>query len=240
VSTTLTTNVGKLLEQTVRTSIEKSILPAISTIVKKSIDQHLTKALVDPLQKSIPKELKSSVSDSINKALLDNDGELKFLDTLSQMVVTNLEPLVNKELSARLGSTVEKSLGVMVGKMEERLQTSFEKSLQRVHKENRASHQETAKKMDLLTQSLALISQQLKDNEAKSVSGASSPHSSPTSPVSRLKQKMTDQFKAGNYSDAIETVSFLIKGGLTSSGLILLTASKLLCSRSCWTMIPRF
>jgi ubiquinone biosynthesis protein UbiJ len=157
--------------------------------------------------------LRTSVNDSINKALLDKDGDVKFLDTLSQMMVTNLEPLVTKELSTRLGATVEKSLGAMVGKMEERLQTSIEKSLQRIQKENRTSHHDMTKKLDALTQNLANITQQLKDNEAKSVSRVNSPVSTTPSTVSRLQQKMADQFKAGDYSDGIETVfSPLIHG----------------------------
>lgn len=210
VSSTLTTNVGKLLEQTVRTSIEKSILPAISTIVKKSIDQQVTKALIEPLQKSIPKELRSSVNDGINKALLDKDGEVKFLDTLSQMMVTSLEPLVTRELSTHLGATVDKSLGMMVGKMEERLQSTIDKSLQRIQKENRTSHQETNKKLDALSQTLAAITQQLKENGVQSVSRSSSPLSTAVSPLTRLSQQMADQFRAGNYSDGIETVLALI------------------------------
>jgi hypothetical protein len=210
VSSTLTTNVGKLLEQTVRISIEKSILPAISSTVKKSIDQQLTKALVDPLRKSIPKELGSAVDEAINKALLDKDGEVKFLDTLSQMMVNNLEPLLTKEVSTRFEASMERTLGVMMGKMEERLQSSIEKSLQRIQKENRTSYQDTVKKLDTLTHTLSSITQQLNHNGVQSVSRGTSPPSTASSPLNHLKRKMSDQFKAGNYSEGIETVSIYV------------------------------
>lgn len=206
VSSTLTTNVGKLLEQTVRISIEKSILPAISSTVKKSVDQQLTKALVDPLQKSIPKELSSAVNEAINNALLDNDGEVKFVDTLSQMMVNNLEPLVTKELSTYLGASMERTLGVLMGKMEERLQSSIETSLQRIQKENRTGHEDTSKRLDTLTQTLSSITQQLNHDGVQVVSRSTSPPSTAPSSLSHLKQKMADQFMAGNYSDGIETV----------------------------------
>ena len=206
VSSTLTTNVGKLLEQTVRISIEKSILPTISSTVKKSVDQQLTKALVDPLQKSIPKELSSAVNKAIHNALLDKDGEVKFVDTLSQMMVTSLEPLVTKELSTCLGASMERTLGVLMEKMEERLQSSIEISLQRSQNENRTSHEDIVKRLDTLTQTLSSITQQLNNNGVQSISRSASPLSTAPSPLSQLKQKMSDQFKAGNYSGGIETV----------------------------------
>lgn len=209
VSSTLTTNVGKLLEQTVRTTIEKSILPTINTTVRKSIDQQLAKTLATPLEKFLPTQLRTAVNDAVQKILFDSDGGVTFSETISKAVVTKLETSLQKDLSSRLGTMFEKSLGPMVNKLEERMHASIDKGMQRIQKETRASQQEMAKKIDALTATVTKISEHVKKEGEKAVSGTKSPASTPA-PVFVKKQTMANQFKAGTISAAIETVCDLL------------------------------
>jgi hypothetical protein len=207
VSSTLTTNVGKLLEQTVRTAVEKSILPAINATVKKSVDQQLTKILANPLEKTFPKELRAAVNDAVQKALFGNDRGAQFSDTITTSVAAKLETTLQKDLSSRFGTMFEKTLGPIVAKLEERLQASFDRSIQKIQKETRASQQEVVKKLDALTDAMTYISEYVKIDHAQARAPTSSSPAT-ASQVFTRKQTMAEQFKAGNYSAAIEIVLF--------------------------------
>jgi hypothetical protein len=208
VSSTLTTNVGKLLEQTVRTVIDKSVLPALNTVVKKSIEQQLQKTLANPLEKTLPKEMRSAVSDAVQKALLDNDGGMKFSDAVMKPVLVKLENTIQRDLPTRLGVLFEKSLVPMMQKMELRMQSSIDLSIQRIKKETKASEQETAKKLDALTEAVASITDHLKKNINGPVpvarTATSVVHVPP--PVPSRKQTMVDAFRAMKFSAGIESV----------------------------------
>jgi hypothetical protein len=192
----------------VRTTVEKSILPTINTTVRKSIDQQLAKTLATPLEKFLPTQLRTAVNDAVQKILFDGDGGVKFSETISKAVVAKLETSLQKDLSSRLGTMFEKSLGPMVNKLEERMHASIDKGMQRIQKENRASQQEMAKKIDALTATVTKISEHVKKEE-KAVPGTKSPASTPA-PVFAKKQTMANQFKAGTISAAIETVCNLL------------------------------
>lgn len=209
VSSTLTTNVGKLLEQTVRTTIEKSILPTINATVKKSVDQQLSKILSSPLEKSISKEVRSSVNDAIHKVLLDNDNGGRLSDQINRAIVTKLETTLQKDLPTRLSAIFEKSLAPLINKLEDKMQIFIDKTLQRIQKETRASQQETAKKLDVLIEAVAAISDQLKGDLSKTIDGTKSPSTS-TSRLASHRQDMESQFKAGKYSAGIEIVCSLL------------------------------
>jgi hypothetical protein len=205
VSSTLTTNVGKLLEQTVRLSIEKSVLPTVTTTVKKAVEQQLAKTLSAPLEKTLPKEIRLAVNDSVHKALVGEDGGLKFSETISKAVVSKLEHSVQKDISGRLGAVIEKSLAPLVAKAEERMQSSIDKTMQRIQKENRASHQEIFKKLDALATAVNSFSDQLKPQEAKFPS--TDKHAQNTvSPLNRRKAQMEEKFATGAYPAALELV----------------------------------
>jgi len=230
VSSTLTTNVGKLLEQTVRTTVEKSILPAINSTVKKSIDQQFAKTLATPLEKILPKELRTAVNDAVQKTLFDNDGGVKFSETISKAVVAKLETSLQKDLSSRLGTMFEKSLGPMVNKLEERMHASIDKGMQRIQKENRAAQQEMAKKVDLLTAAVAKISEQVMKQGEKTAPVTKSSVNTP-GPAVRKKQTMAEQFKSGAIIAGIETVCQSVFK-CNCSGLMQPTPSKQFFSKS--------
>jgi hypothetical protein len=234
VSSTLTTNVGKLLEQTVRTAIEKSILPAINTTVKKSVDQHLTKTLSNPLDKTLPKEMRSAVNDAVQRALLDTDGGIKFSDAVMKPVLAKLEYTIQRDLPTRLGMMFEKSLVPMMTKMEERMQLSIDKSMQRIQKESRVSQLETTRKLELLTEAVVNITDHLKMTTSPTVSPEISP--APVTihpPVPPRRQTMAAQFKAKMFSAGIEIV-IPICIELMSSGPIPRMPNKLPCLKSAW------
>ena len=234
VSSTLTTNVGKLLEQTVRTTVEKSILPIINVTVKKSIDQQLAKTLATPLEKILPKELHSAVNDVVLKTLFDNDG-VKFSETIIEKVVAKLETSLQKDLSSRLGIMFEKSLGHMLTGLEERMHATIEKGMQRIQKASRASQQEMAKNIDSLTLAVTNISDHVNNEREKALSSSKSPVCTSV-PAFGSKQMMAQQFKVGAYSAGIEIVRpffnvlFLIEANY--SGLIPPMRSSLPCLRS--------
>jgi hypothetical protein len=204
VSSTLTTNVGKLLEQTVRTAVDKSIMPALSTVVKKSLEQQLNKALANPMEKTLPKELRTAVNDAVQKALLDNDGGIKFSDAVMKPVLAKLEYTIQRDLPTRMGTMFEKSLVPMMTKMEERMQMSIDNSMQRIQKENRTAQQDTTKKLEALTEAICNITDHLK-NPGGNISRAATPAVSPP-PVLSRKQTMAEQFRAKNFSAGIESV----------------------------------
>ena len=167
----------------------------------------MAKTLVASLEKSIPKELRSAVNDAVQKALFDNDGGVKFSDTISRAVVAKLETTLQKDLSSRLGTMVENSLAPLMTKLEERVQASIDKSIQRIHKETRASQQETAKKLEALTEAVSTITEYFKNDTSKTVVQAKGPASNPSQLASR-RQAMADQFKFGKYSAGIEIVLY--------------------------------
>jgi len=167
----------------------------------------LAKTLAASLEKSIPRELRSAVNDAVQKALFDDDGGVKFSDTISRALVGKLETTLQKDLSSRLGSMVEKSLAPLVNKLEERVQASIDKSIQRIHRENRASQQETAKKLEGLTEAISSIAEYINDDISKTVDQAKSPISN-ASQLDLRRQAMADQFKFGKYSAGIEIVLF--------------------------------
>lgn len=202
VSSTLTTNVGKLLEQTVRLSIEKSILPSITTIVKKSVDQQLAKALGGPLDKSVTKEMRSSVLEGLQKALLESDNGVKLADSIGKTVKTKVEQSFQQELPSLVTSTFESSIIPMLSKMEERLQTSVEKSVQRVQKETRASQQDLSKKIDKLADIVSKLTAQLQ-SAAPAESGVSKKGEDT---VQQHKSQIAEQFELGKFSAGIEIV----------------------------------
>ena len=159
------------------------------------------------MEKSIPRELRSAVIDAVQRALLDNDGGVKFSDTISSAVVAKLETTLQKDISSRLGTMVEKSLAPLVTKLEERVQASIDKSIQRIHKESRASQQETARKLEALTEATTSIMDYIKNDISKTGVQAKSPASN-LSQLASHRQAMADQFKFGKYSAGIEIVFF--------------------------------
>jgi hypothetical protein len=157
------------------------------------------------LEKSIPKELRSAVNDAVQKALFDNDGGVKFSDTICKAVVANLETTLQKDISSRLDTIVEKGFAPLVTKLEEKLQASIDKSIQRIHRESRAFQQETATKLDALTEAINGITEYMKNDISKTAVQPKSPASNLSQLASR-RQAMADQFKSGKYSSGIEIV----------------------------------
>ena len=216
VSSTLTSNVGKLLEQTVKNTCEKSILPHINTTVKKSVDSQLSKTLAGHLEKTFPKELRGALNDAVHKALFDNDAGVKFSETISKAVVSKLETTLQKDISSRLGGLIEKILGPLIAKLEERLQTSIETSIQRIQEETRESQRETVKKLEDLSVAISKITEYIKNETPNVVIDTKSPATSASQIAAQQfaarMQTMAEQFKAGKYSSGIETV-FLPSNG---------------------------
>ena len=206
VASTLTSNVGKVLEQAVRSTIEKSVLPAINSNFKKSIDQQLTKSLSSQIEKTLPEELQSAVSDAIQRSLFENDAGARLSDTISNAVVAKLEATLQKDLSSRLGMMFDKNLGPLVNKLEERGQSLVDKALQRILKEMRASQQEMAKKIDVLTEAIAKLSERAKAVEEKGSRRSQAPSTASFLASSR-REYMIEQLKAGKNSVAIEIVT---------------------------------
>ena len=99
----------------------------------------------------------------------------------------------------------EKSLAPLVTKFEEHLQSSIEKSIQRIQKENRASQQETVKKLEDLTKAMSKITEYIKLDTSRAVTDTKTAAVN-SSKLAGRKQMMGEQFKAGNYSAGIETV----------------------------------
>ena len=204
VSSTLTTNVGKLLEQTVRLSVEKSILPIITSTVQKSVEQQLAKSLITPLEKTLPKEVRSAVNDTVHKAFLVNDKGVTLSDTIGEIVVGHLEPVVTRELSARLGAMFEQNIVPMIAKMEERMQASIEKSMQQIQKDSSQFQMETTNALETLAETVSSIANQLKVYGKVQVQ--SPPSTTVTPPIDRNHLEMAEQFKIGKYSSGIEIV----------------------------------
>jgi hypothetical protein len=199
VSSTLTTNVGKLLEQTVRVSIEKSILPVITSTVKESVDEQLA-TLLTPLEKTITREVRSTVDKALIRILKGNDNN-KLIDTISETLAVRLEPAVAKEISARLETLLEKNIAPLISKMEK----GMEASMQQTQRENLRFQAETVKKLDALTEAIASIADQLKVDK-NGLAQADSPARTVTPAVVRRKLEMNEYFKAGKYSSGIEIV----------------------------------
>jgi hypothetical protein len=240
VASTLTSNVGKVLEQVVRTTIEKSVLPAINSNVKKSMDQQLAKTLSSQIEKNLPKELRSSVSESVQRSLLENDGASKLSDTISKAVVAKLEGTLQKDLTSRLGTMFEKSLGPMVNKLDERVQSLIDKGLQRIQKDLRASQQDTAKKLDALTEAVAKLGERPRPVEEEKSSRRSRAPSTASSPRTHSrKDNMAEQFKAGKYAAGLEIVRPICFQRLTGSGRTHRMVKCLCCLRCAWiTSLP--
>jgi hypothetical protein len=104
-----------------------------------------------------------------------------------------------------MGTMFEKSLIPMMTKMEERMQMSIDKSIQRIQKDNRTTQQDTAKKLEALTEAICNIANHLETNPSVNISRAPTPAVSPP-PVLPPTQKMTEQFRAKNFSGGIESV----------------------------------
>ena len=51
VSQTLSTNTAKLLESTIRTEIQSSVLPTLSKMVTNAVDKHAHRGMVDAVNK---------------------------------------------------------------------------------------------------------------------------------------------------------------------------------------------
>jgi hypothetical protein len=171
----------------------------------------LAKTLAAPLEKTIPKELRAAVNDAVHKALFDQDGSVKFSDTISKAIVSKLESALQKDISSRFGTMFEKSLTPLVTKLEERVQSSIEKSIQRIQKENRTSQQEAAKKLEDLAEAISKITEYIKLDTARVMTDTKTAAIS-SSKLAARKQMMGEQFKAGKYSAGIETAS-LRNGG---------------------------
>lgn len=199
VSSTLTTNVGKLLEQTVRASIEKSVLPIITSTVKESVDEQLA-TLLTPLEKTVAKEVRSTVDKALIRILKGNDNS-KLIDTISETVAVRLGPAVGKEISARLETLLEKNIAPLISDMEKGIQAS----MQQTRRENLRFQAETVKKLDALTEAIAGIANQLKVDK-NGLAQVDSPIRTDTPPVARSKLEMNEYFKAGKYSSGIEIV----------------------------------
>jgi len=224
VSSTLTTNVGKLLEQTVHQSVEKAILPHLTTMFKKSVDQQLTKNLSASLDKTLPKELRPAVNDAIHKALLENHGGAKFSDQLSKAISSKLETTLQKDLITKLIAAVEKSLVPLVNN----LNSSFDKHFQKLQNEHHTFRRETNKKLDALAQAVSKLNEHLASNAGRPISPSSSPTISSPKPSPR-KQMMQAEFERGNYAAGIEIVQSYFECHTNNSGPI---PRKLNC-RSC-------
>jgi hypothetical protein len=203
VSSTLTTNVGKLLEQTIHLSVEKSILPVITSTVKKSIEQQLAKTLLTPLKETLPKEVHSAVNDIMHEAFLVNDKGITLSDTISEIVAGHLEPIVARELSGRLGAMLEQNIIPMIAKMEERMQVSIEKSIQSIQQDSSQFQMETMKTLETLTETISSMVNQIHGK----VQAHPHPPSSTVAPAIGPNQlNMAEQFKIGKFSSGIEIV----------------------------------
>jgi len=207
VASTLTSNVGKVLEQVVRSTIEKSVLPAINSNFKKSMDQQLAKSVSSQIEKTIPKELQSSVSDAIQRSLFENDAGANLPDTISTAIVAKLEGTLQKDLASRLGMMFDKMLEPLVNKLEERWQSLVDKASHRMLTEMRASQQQMAQKIDALTEAVAKLSEHAKAAEEEKSPRRSRAPPTASSFTSSRREDMIEQFKAGKYSAGIEIVT---------------------------------
>jgi hypothetical protein len=224
VSSTLTTNVGKLLEQTVRLSVETSILPVIISTVQKSVEQQLVKTLVTPLEKTLPKEVRSAVNDSIHKAFLSNEKGSTLSDTISKVMAGHLEPML------------EQNIVPMITKMEERMQTSIDMSIQRIQKDSSQFQMETMKILETLTETISSLANQINGNvQAR----PHSPSRTVAPAIGPNQLAMAEQFKISKYSSGIEIVLSYCSW-LIFSGPMHLMRNRLLCLTSVWDMTRRF
>jgi hypothetical protein len=162
----------------------------------------LAKAVATPLEKSLPKELRFAVNDALEKSLFDNNEGVRFADTISQAVMLKLETTLQNDLSSSISTMFETSFAPFITKLDERIHASIEKSTQQIQKENRASQQETVKKLENLMEGISQIVETLKTEVD---SRAMSPSNDALRSLSR-KQTMAEFFKAGKYTSGIEIV----------------------------------
>jgi hypothetical protein len=140
----------------------------------------------------------------VHKAFLVNDKGVTLSDTIGDIVVGHLEPVVARELSARLGAMFEQNIVPMIAKMEERMQASIETSMQRIQKDSSQFQMETTNALEALTETVSGIANQLKVNGKVQVQAPTS--SIVTPPINRNQLEMAEQFKIGKYSSGIEIV----------------------------------
>jgi hypothetical protein len=237
-SSAVTTNVQTTLDEAVRMSIEKSVLPVVESTTRESIDHHMTKTIAAALENSVSKELHSAVQETVTKALLDSGGNLKFSDSIIKSVVSNLEGPLQKEISIRLEKVVKKELGPMLAKIEERLEASLEKGIQKIQEAQRASQKAMTAKFERLVELIETPGTFIQSDSSKgTLLTKYTPQS--RSQEATPKEKMAEQFKNGHYSNGIEIVPSLTIM-LRFSGQIQATVSNHQCSKFVLTTLFLF
>jgi CRISPR/Cas system Type II protein with McrA/HNH and RuvC-like nuclease domain len=163
------------------------------------------KAVSGPLDKALHKEMRAAIVEGIQRALLDNENGAKFAEAITKGLNTKIEQIVQKELSSTIQSTLDKSVVPLLSKLEERIQSSFEKSAQRILKESRASQQDLAKKLDTLANGISKLETQLQASAVASTEKVKADESVPE--AERQEEQVKKYLRDGNFPAAIEIVS---------------------------------
>ncbi|CAG8456437.1 3148_t:CDS:10 [Funneliformis mosseae] len=125
VSQTLSTNTSKLLESTIRTEIQNSVLPNLGKMVTSAVDKQAHKGMVDAVNKNIPTAIDKAVSDNVPRVL----SKAPVIESIAKGVSKSIRPVIEETFRENFTSVLIPSYQKATNAMFEQITTTFEAGL---------------------------------------------------------------------------------------------------------------
>ncbi|KAI9703088.1 MAG: hypothetical protein M1820_005960 [Bogoriella megaspora] len=146
VSSTLTENVEKSLNRIVSTSVQQSLLPAISDVTTKTLNQKLPQIINEQTRNLLPKEIKSSLPAALSLAMQNQN----VLRTISESITEKINGQVDRHLQTTINKTLLPSLNRAVAQETQIMSSKIESNITEQLRKADLQHAQDNQKIDQL------------------------------------------------------------------------------------------
>ncbi|CAG8683459.1 11103_t:CDS:2, partial [Acaulospora morrowiae] len=126
VSQSLSTNTTKLLESTIRSEIQNSVLPALSKMVTNAVDKHAHRGISDAVNKSIPAAIEKYIAENIQRVL----SKTSVTESIAKGVSKSIRPIIEETFRENFTTVLIPSYQKATNAMFEQITATFEAGIQ--------------------------------------------------------------------------------------------------------------
>ncbi|UZO26405.1 uncharacterized protein OCT59_018630 [Rhizophagus irregularis] len=145
VSQTLSNNTSKLLESTIRSEVQNSVLPTLSKMVTNAVDKHAHRGMVEAVNKNIPTAIDKAVSENVPRVL----SKAPVIESIAKGVSKSIRPVIEETFRENFTSVLIPSYQKATNAMFEQITTTFEAGLQDIaHKSAQSASYASAYNID--------------------------------------------------------------------------------------------
>ncbi|GBC02494.1 hypothetical protein RclHR1_04650011 [Rhizophagus clarus] len=148
VSQSLSNNTSKLLESTIRSEVQTSVLPTLSKMVTNAVDKHVHRGMVEAINKNIPTAIDKAVSDNVPRVL----SKATVIESIAKGVSKSTRPVIEETFRENFTSVLIPSYQKATNAMFEQITTTFEAGLNDIaHKSAQSASYASAYNIDQST-----------------------------------------------------------------------------------------